>query len=259
MASSRHRKQDSISISSSNEVEEVKHENNKHSDNKLCVWLSVTLFLFFAGLMQYKSTIETIQSLPLSQDKAQFQENQDLGGISSKTPVIIMEDQERIKEPEESEKTSHKETNQQTYLSVTVPPRILIDPNFRPVKFDREKCPASVELTGDCIHANNKLPCVKPPTASTKSSKNYGCQRPCGAFGLKLRGAGGVFIREGLLMPLYGGAAFGQGLDESFIVSEGWALDTLQNNAKMDKFDARESVFLTILRHPIDRILSRYW
>jgi hypothetical protein len=57
----------------------------------------------------------------------------------------------------------------------------------------------------------------------------------------------------------YGGAAFGGGLDEAFIVSEGWAVGTKQVEAKMAKFDARQAVFLTALRHPVNRILSRYW
>jgi hypothetical protein len=41
-------------------------------------------------------------------------------------------------------------------------------------------------------------------------------------------GAGGVVLREGLMMALFGGSGFGKGIDESFIVTEGWALGTEQ-------------------------------
>jgi hypothetical protein len=60
-------------------------------------------------------------------------------------------------------------------------------------------------------------------------------------------------------MSIYGGAGFGKGLDESFIVSEGWALETPLVNLKVAKFSARNAVFMTSLKHPINRILGRYW
>ena len=60
-------------------------------------------------------------------------------------------------------------------------------------------------------------------------------------------------------MPIYGGARFGGGPDEAFVVSEGWALGAVQNEEKMAKYRARDAVFMTSLRHPINRILSRYW
>ena len=124
--------------------------------------------------------------------------------------------------------------------------------------FNASACPAkSVPLDGNCIHANNKLKCVglrKEP-----GSAQPACQRPCGAFVMKMRGAGGIVFREGLLMALYGGAAFGAGPDESFIVSEGWAVGTARVDEKIAKFGPRGAVFMTALRHPVNRILSRYW
>lgn len=116
--------------------------------------------------------------------------------------------------------------------------------------FNSSKCPKSVVRDGSCVHANNKMHCV-PPLNS--------CQRPCGAFALKLRGAGGVVLREGLLMSIFGGAAFGKGLDEAFLVSEGWALGSPAIVDKALKFHERNGIFLTALRHPINRIYSRYW
>jgi len=52
-------------------------------------------------------------------------------------------------------------------------------------------------------------------------------------------------------MSVYGGAGFGKGLDESFIVSEGWAYQAPRNVEKVQKFKPRNAVFLTALRHPV--------
>lgn len=123
---------------------------------------------------------------------------------------------------------------------------------FAPIPpYNASRCPSHIPVTGNCIHANNKLECAPLRGGS--------CKRPCGAFALKLRGAGGVLMREGLLMALFGGAGFGKGLDESFIVSEGWALGTALVVEKTSKFRPRDSIFITTLRQPINRIISRYW
>ena len=57
-------------------------------------------------------------------------------------------------------------------------------------------------------------------------------------------------------MAVYGGAAFGKGLDESFVVSEGWALAAPKNAEKVVKFSAREAVFITALRHAVGYFIS---
>ena len=46
-----------------------------------------------------------------------------------------------------------------------------------------------------CKHQNNGLPCAP---------LREGCKRPCGAFSVKLYGAAGATIREGVLMHLWG-------------------------------------------------------
>ena len=74
-----------------------------------------------------------------------------------------------------------------------------------------------------------------------------------------MRGAGGVVIREGLLMGVFGGAAFGKGKDEAFLSQEGWTLGNGDLEQKMKMYEGRHAVFITALRQPVDRILSRYW
>ena len=60
-------------------------------------------------------------------------------------------------------------------------------------------------------------------------------------------------------MGVFGGAAFGKGKDESFLSQEGWTLGSGDVEEKMRKYEARNAVFLTALRHPVSRALSRYW
>ena len=120
---------------------------------------------------------------------------------------------------------------------------------------NQTQCPRTTPLDGSCIHGNNKLACV--PLRESDSPQV--CQRPCGAFALKMRGAGGVVIREGLLMGVYGGASFGAGKDESFLSQEGWTLGSGDLDGKFRRYKLRGAVFLTVLRNPVERILSRYW
>lgn len=151
-------------------------------------------------------------------------------------------------------------------MSSVLKPHVKINSTIeKPRDVSVAKCPASTVLNGSCIHANNKLACVplrddhRDDVFSANNANPGKCVRPCGALAIKLRGAGGVTLREGLLMSIYGGAAFGKGLDESFVVSEGFALGTPRLDEKVKKYSARDAVFITALRHPIFRILSRYW
>ena len=61
-------------------------------------------------------------------------------------------------------------------------------PPFKTVTINRTVCPKETVLDGACVHANNKLKC-----APLRKGADV-CRRPCGAFALKLRGAGGVSV-----------------------------------------------------------------
>ena len=71
--------------------------------------------------------------------------------------------------------------------------------------FNASACPRSVVLDGSCIHGNNKLRCAPVRDQGSTQHPSCACKRPCGAFAIKMRGAGGVVIREGLLMGVFGG------------------------------------------------------
>ena len=78
-----------------------------------------------------------------------------------------------------------------------------------------------------------------------------GCTRPCGSWTLKLRGTGGKFIRENVMLALLEQRAVSQ--------SEG---ETLGHGPTMARLLHAKSIGATrvvVLRDPISRIISRYW
>lgn len=77
------------------------------------------------------------------------------------------------------------------------------------------------------------------------------CVRPCGAWTLKFRGAGGKFVRENILLSLLEQRAVSQ--------SEGETLGNRATARRLAETNQRGGATIAVLRHPIIRILSRYW
>ena len=102
-------------------------------------------------------------------------------------------------------------------------------------------CPHPVD-PATCAHKNNRLPCA--PLGRR-------CRRPCGAFSVKLYGCGGVTIREGLLLHVWGS-------EPAAVQVEGASLADPRLLAKARAYRPHAK-FVIALREPIDRILSRYW
>jgi hypothetical protein len=84
------------------------------------------------------------------------------------------------------------------------------------------------------------------------------CTRPRSVFFFKLRGTGGKGFGEGVLNHLF--------TREDMLVAEGWSLSHAPTVAKLASLEGRGSggiasraLRVTILRHPVERIISRYW
>ena len=81
------------------------------------------------------------------------------------------------------------------------------------------------------------------PLAST------GCARPCGAWTFKLRGTGGKFMRENVLLALLEEKAVSQ--------DEGTTLGHPQTAARLAEATLRGGATVVLLRDPVRRIMSR--
>ena len=77
------------------------------------------------------------------------------------------------------------------------------------------------------------------------------CSRPCGSFTLKLRGTGGKFIRESVMLALFPKEAVTQ--------SEGRTLAHPATASRLQAFAAGGAATVVVLRDPLQRILSRFW
>jgi hypothetical protein len=78
-----------------------------------------------------------------------------------------------------------------------------------------------------------------------------GCRRPCGVWTLKLRGTGGKFIRENVMLALFEQLAVTQ--------SEGDTLGHDPTAARLAEAKAMGGVRVIVLRNPVTRLISRYW
>ena len=79
------------------------------------------------------------------------------------------------------------------------------------------------------------------------------CARPCGAYHVHMRGTGGKWVGEQLLNHLFY-------REETFFVVEGSSLRSAK--ATREAYACArlgDCLHLTILRHPVDRVISRYW
>ena len=84
------------------------------------------------------------------------------------------------------------------------------------------------------------------------ASLGQGCVRPRSVYFFKLRGTGGKGFGEGVLNHLF--------TREQITVAEGWSLSHAPTAAKLRAMEgAGGAIRVTILRHPIKRIVSRYW
>ena len=98
---------------------------------------------------------------------------------------------------------------------------------------------------------NSSLQCVAKrfPCARLGDS----CSRPRSIYFFKLRGTGGKMFGEGVLNHLF--------TREQITVCEGWSLSHPATFAKLALSEAtgRNAIRITILRHPLERIISRYY
>lgn len=86
------------------------------------------------------------------------------------------------------------------------------------------------------------LPCADRP---------HGCARPPGVFLFKIRGAGGKMLVEGVINHVFP--------RERITVAEGWSTAHGPTMAKLVAARDKGALRVTVLRHPINRALSRYW
>ena len=110
-----------------------------------------------------------------------------------------------------------------------------------------------------CKHQNNGLPCAP---------LRDGCARPCGAFSVKLYGAAGATIREGVLMHLWGSSEAPAGGAGRFAPKDNkWRTSQHEGSTLADPrwlssarhYAKRNAWFVTVLRDPVQRVWSRYW
>ena len=110
-----------------------------------------------------------------------------------------------------------------------------------------------------CKHQNNGLPCAPLREA---------CKRPCGAFSVKLYGAAGATIREGVLMHLWGSSEAPAGGAGRFAPKDSkWRTSQHEGSTLADPrwlssarhYAKRNAWFVTVLREPVQRVWSRYW
>ena len=101
-------------------------------------------------------------------------------------------------------------------------------------------CPIPMQH-GSC-QVNAKHPCAP---------LGKGCGRPCGVFHVHMRGTGGKFYGENLMNHLFR-------RDVSFWMLEGSSLAVPKAKERLAAM-LPGSLRTVILRHPIERILSRYW
>jgi len=110
-----------------------------------------------------------------------------------------------------------------------------------------------------CKHQNNGLPCAP---------LREGCKRPCGAFSVKLYGAAGATMREGVLMHLWGSSqAPGGGAGKFAPKDSKWRSSQVEGSTLADPrwlssarhYAKRNAWFVTVLRDPLQRVWSRYW
>ena len=110
-----------------------------------------------------------------------------------------------------------------------------------------------------CKHQNNGLPCAP---------LREGCKRPCGAFSVKLYGAAGATIREGVLMHLWGSSEAPAGGAGRFAPKDSkWRTSQHEGSTLADPrwlssarhYAKRNAWFVTVLRDPVQRVWSRYW
>ena len=110
-----------------------------------------------------------------------------------------------------------------------------------------------------CKHQNNGLPCAP---------LRDGCKRPCGAFSVKLYGAAGATIREGVLMHLWGSSEAPAGGAGRFAPKDNkWRTSQHEGSTLADPrwlssarhYAKRNAWFVTVLRDPVQRVWSRYW
>ena len=109
-----------------------------------------------------------------------------------------------------------------------------------------------------CKHQNNGLPCAP---------LREGCKRPCGAFSVKLYGAAGATIREGVLMHLWQRGAGGRRRGASpprmpraeHVAARGQTLADPRWLSSARHYAKRNAWFVTVLRDPVQRVWSRYW
>jgi hypothetical protein len=102
----------------------------------------------------------------------------------------------------------------------------------------------------DYTHNFGEAKCVAKVLPCARLGKD--CRRPRSVFVMKIRGSGGKSFGEGVLNHLFE--------RQQMIVSEGWSTAHLLTQSKLQNLQAEGSVCrITILRHPIARIMSRYW
>lgn len=110
-----------------------------------------------------------------------------------------------------------------------------------------------------CVHQNNGLPCAR---------LKAGCARPCGAFSVKLYGAAGATVREGVLMHLWGSSEAPAGGAGRFaprnaaartVQVEGGTFAAAAWRSKALDYAAKGAWFVVVLREPFARVWSRYW
>lgn len=110
-----------------------------------------------------------------------------------------------------------------------------------------------------CKHQNNGLTCAP---------LREGCKRPCGAFSVKLYGAAGATMREGVLMHLWGSSEAPGGGAGRFIPKDSkWRSSQVEGSTLADPrwlssarhYAKRNAWFVTVLREPLQRVWSRYW
>mmetsp|Transcript_48576 Transcript_48576/g.136553 ORF Transcript_48576/g.136553 Transcript_48576/m.136553 type:complete len:449 (+) Transcript_48576:1191-2537(+) len=82
---------------------------------------------------------------------------------------------------------------------------------------------------------------------------DVGCKRPSLVHMIRLRGCGNKMVLEGVLEHLIP--------RRSFIVNEGWSLahPAVASNLNTVRAAGHDGLIVLLLRHPIERALSRYW
>jgi hypothetical protein len=101
---------------------------------------------------------------------------------------------------------------------------------------------------GSCTNSTLKCQAKVLPCAN----KGQGCSRPRSLFFLKIRGNGGKMLGEGVFNHVFE--------RENMTIVEGWSMSHSLTAAKLRLRESQGNVVrLTVLRHPIARIVSRYW